>query len=292
MPQLIFTKLPQLEDDWLRVALYVVATGQTDEAAIARALHLCRAPKGPRGPCVLEGRGPAGDGRHPRPGGRYFRRARAHAPYRARNRARGQADPPSASWCRSASAFWGGVIPQGTPTFWPRCTWRTACPSTLFCWAWPISPRWEAQRAVHERALLGWQAEGIDTAEAAEATCPAGAARENEAAVAGVFGPGKRQVHQAGKNMIAAWFEEYGYGREMIAEALAEAGEHRTVRYVNGILRAWYTKGHRTVRDVMAESAGTMRNFQPASPAPKARFRPACGACPNLKKNGGAGHDE
>ena len=40
VPQLIFTKLPQLEDDWLRVALYVVATGQTDEAAIARALHL------------------------------------------------------------------------------------------------------------------------------------------------------------------------------------------------------------------------------------------------------------
>ena len=43
VPQLIFTQLPQLVDDWLRVALYVVATGQTDEAAIARALRL----KGP-----------------------------------------------------------------------------------------------------------------------------------------------------------------------------------------------------------------------------------------------------
>lgn len=110
--------------------------------------------------------------------------------------------------------------------------------------------------------------------------------------MAGVFGLENAKFTKLEKNMIAAWFEEYGYGREMIAEALAEAGEHRTVRYVNGILRAWYTKGHRTVRDVMAESAGTMRNFQPASPAPKPVLGRGLRRVPKFEKNGGAGHDE
>ena len=31
---------------------------------------------------------------------------------------------------------------------------------------------------------------------------------------------------------------------------------------MNGILRAWYTKGFKTVRDVISESASTMQNVQ------------------------------
>ena len=78
----------------------------------------------------------------------------------------------------------------------------------------------------------------------------------------------------------------------MIAEALAEAGGHRTVRYVNGILRAWFTKGHRTVRDVMAENAGAMRNFQPAAPSSRPVLSKGLRHVPKFEKNGGAGHDE
>ena len=144
-----------------------------------------------------------------------------------------------------------------------------------------------------ERALLGWQAEGIDTADAAERHLALLAQREkNEAAVAEVFGLENAKFTKLEKNMIAAWFEEFGYGREMIAEALAEAGGHRTVRYVNGILRAWFTKGHRTVRDVMAESAGAMRNFQPAAPSSRPVLSKGLRHVPKFEKNGGAGHDE
>ena len=39
VPQLVIAKLPELEDDWLRVALFVVATGETDPARIAAALR-------------------------------------------------------------------------------------------------------------------------------------------------------------------------------------------------------------------------------------------------------------
>ena len=40
VPQLVVSKLPQLEDDWLRVALMVIATGETDPARLARELRL------------------------------------------------------------------------------------------------------------------------------------------------------------------------------------------------------------------------------------------------------------
>ena len=36
VPQLVVSKLPQLEDDWLRVALMVIATGEIDPARLAR----------------------------------------------------------------------------------------------------------------------------------------------------------------------------------------------------------------------------------------------------------------
>ena len=45
VPQLLFTKLPGAEDDWVRVALFVIATGETDPARIALALHLKAADK-------------------------------------------------------------------------------------------------------------------------------------------------------------------------------------------------------------------------------------------------------
>ena len=74
---------------------------------------------------------------------------------------------------------------------------------------------------------------------------------------------------KADSRAIADWYESYGYGPDMIAEAAAYAGEKKSVKYVNGILRAWYTKGYKTVRDVMAESAMGSSNVQAAAPAVK-----------------------
>ena len=56
VPQLVIAKLPELEDDWLRVALFVVATGETDPARIAAALRL-KSPE--RAQTALTGKAPA-----------------------------------------------------------------------------------------------------------------------------------------------------------------------------------------------------------------------------------------
>ena len=59
VPQLVIAKLPELEDDWLRVALFVVATGETDPARIGAAPEKPGA--GADGACLLERRRPFGE---------------------------------------------------------------------------------------------------------------------------------------------------------------------------------------------------------------------------------------
>ena len=49
------------------------------------------------------------------------------------------------------------------------------------------------------------------------------------------------------RSAIARWHEDWGIGREMIEEALLRAGNKTTIRYVDGILRAWRAKGITTV---------------------------------------------
>ena len=306
VPQLIFTKLPQLEDDWLRVALYVVATGQTDEAAIARALHLAGPEKAREALVYWKGVGLLETADAPAAPAADISaapvRTRLTAPEIARA---AEADPNVSQLVQECQRLWGGVIPQGDANILASLYLADGLPIDLILLGVAHFTALGKRSARYiERALLGWQAEGIDTAEAAERHLALLAQREkNEAAVAGVFGLENAKFTKLEKNMIAAWFEEYGYGREMIAEALAEAaaGLGRALEegsaamdgdVINCILRAWYTKGHRTVRDVMAESAGTMRNFQPASPAPKPVLGRGLRRVPKFKKNGGAGHDE
>lgn len=119
-----------------------------------------------------------------------------------------------------------------------------------------------------EKALLGWQREGIVTGEAAEAHLKCLAQRaEREARVAKLFGmESDAALTKSERTLINEWYEGFGYDDDMVAEALGYAGERRTIRYVNGILRKWYGKGWRTVRDVMAESSTKMQNVQTSNP--------------------------
>ena len=73
----------------------------------------------------------------------------------------------------------------------------------------------------------------------------------------------------------------------MIVEAIAYAGEKSSVRYVNGILRAWHSKGYRTVRDVMSSSALNTQNVQPTNPNAKSVLGKGARRVPVFKQTGG-----
>jgi DnaD/phage-associated family protein len=163
----------------------------------------------------------------------------------------------------------GGVITQADTNISFDVPFRRhACDMILL--SWPILPRWASGSARYiERALLGWQREGIDSGEAAERYLLCWTNAGPRKRTAKLLGLADAKFTKADSRAIADWYESYGYGPDMIAEAAAYAGEKKSVKYVNGILRAWYTKGYKTVRDVMAESAMGSSNVQAAAPAVK-----------------------
>ena len=70
---------------------------------------------------------------------------------------------------------------------------------------------------------------------------------EHWAETAALFGTEAGQLTRWERSAITRWYEEWGFGPDMIHEALLHAEAHRTVRYVDGILRAWRAQGLLTV---------------------------------------------
>lgn len=272
VPQLVIAKLPELEDDWLRVALFVVATGETDPARIAAALRLKSPERAQtalvywKGAGLLESCGEpqarGGIDAAPAP------RAHLTTPEVA---SAAQGDPAIAGLVQECQALMGGVITQADTNILVSMYLSDGMPVDMILLGVAHFAALGKRSARYiERALLGWQREGIDSGEAAERylrLLDQRAAHEKETAK--LLGLADANFTKADSRAIADWYESYGYGPDMIAEAVAYAGEKKSVKYVNGILRAWYTKGYKTVRDVMAESAMGSSNVQAAAPTVK-----------------------
>lgn len=272
VPQLVFAKLPEIEDDWLRVALYVIQTGDTDPMRIAGALRLKSAERAQTALVFWKGAGlleTAADA--PAPGNiDAVPAARAHLTTAEVARAY-EEDPAIAGLVQECQAIMGGVISQADTNIFVSMYLTDGMPvdMILLGTAHFVSIGKRSARYI-ERALLGWQREGIDSGEAAERYLRMLDERNmHEAETARLFSLPDAKFTRAESRCIAEWYEVYGYGADMIVEAIAYAGEKKTVKYVNGILRAWYTKGYKDVRDVMNESAASAGNIRAVEPAAK-----------------------
>lgn len=291
VPQLVVAKLPQLEDDWLRVALMVIATGETDPARLARELRLKSVEKAREALLFWKGAGllesceesnvPAGD-----IAGASATRSHMTTPEvtaAARN------DPSIAALVQECQRLMGGVITQSDTNILVSLYVADGLPVDfiLLGVAHFVSLGKRSARYI-ERALLGWQAEGIDTVEAAERYLKLLALRsQREAEVARLFHLADAKFTKAERRAIASWYEDFQYQEDMIAEAIAYAGEKSSVRYVNGILRAWHSKGYQTVRDVINDSSLTAKNVQPTNPNAKSILGKGPRRAPVFKQIGG-----
>ena len=274
VPQLVIAKLPELEDDWLRVALFVVATGETDPARIAAALRLKSPERAQtalvywKGAGLLESCGEpqarGGIDAAPAP------RAHLTTPEVA---SAAQGDPAIAGLVQECQALMGGVITQADTNILVSMYLSDGMPVDMILLGGPILPRWASAAPGTSSRVRCWAGSG-------RVSIPGEAAERLSASAGPTRGPRKKKTAKllgladakftkADSRAIADWYESYGYGPDMIAEAAAYAGEKKSVKYVNGILRAWYTKGYKTVRDVMAESAMGSSNVQAAAPAVK-----------------------
>ena len=107
-----------------------------------------------------------------------------------------------------------------------------------------------------ERRLLAWQREGICTCEAAERYLRLLARRrEHEIFVAAMLELSPEAFTAAEKKRIAVWYEDFGYGDEMVEQGALRCGVNRSVKYLNGILRNWHGKGIHTPSDIRDEGA-------------------------------------
>ena len=86
-----------------------------------------------------------------------------------------------------------------------------------------------------------------------------------------LFGVESAQFTRWERGAIARWHEDWRFGADMIEEALLRAENHRTVRYVDGILRSWKAQGLTTVQAVRGKGQLSGSNIlatgaKPAAP--------------------------
>lgn len=269
VPRLVFSRLPELEENWARVALYVIGTGETEPARIAAALRLKSEKEAQDALIFWKGAGLLSSAETPLPGSVEAAEPRAHMTTPEVVSA-SLADPAVAGLLQECQRLTGGVVTQADANIYASMYLVDHMPVDMILLG--VSYYAENGRRTArfiERALQGWQREGINTgAEAERYLHTLQQRRENEREAAELFGLKDAKFTRSEKNAIADWYENFGYDRAMIAEGIAYAGEKKNVKYVNGILRAWYTKGYKTVRDVIADSALKAENVQTAEKAP------------------------
>lgn len=110
------------------------------------------------------------------------------------------------------------------------------------------------------RVLLSWWEDGIRSCADAERYLALLALREGyEAEVAELLETSPDSFTAGERTLIARWYEDYGYGREMILAACQRAGDKRSARYLNGMLKKWHAKGYARPADLAGEGPSNIQ---------------------------------
>ena len=286
VPQLVFHQLPNADEASVRVALYVLATGSTDPRDIAPALHL----KSPRaaesallwwaGAGLLEVVHPEDE-----PAAAPVEKP---LPTIAQINEASVRDPMIAVLTTETQAALGVSLGHSALQQLVALYLNEDYPiDVILPCAAHVAGCGRHSVAALRQELRRWRADGVETGEQAEAYLERLARRQqSQKTVAEMLGLSPEHLTLTERTRIAQWSEEFGYGEDMVREALLHAGEKREVRYLHGILKAWHAKGWRTVQDVRGSGALTGSNVRADRPAPSGRdiFQRAPGRVRRLKR--------
>jgi DnaD/phage-associated family protein len=122
-----------------------------------------------------------------------------------------------------------------------------------------------------EQVALDWYSKGITTEErAAHHIAQLEEKRSHEYAARRIFGIGDRGFTQKEKNMIAKWFDSFGFGEDMLTAAfercVAATGK-LSLTYIDKILEKWSAAGIKTVQE--ADKAD--EDFETTKKAPRSK---------------------
>ena len=216
VPQLVLTHLTQTDGDTIRAALYILQTHDTDPRTMARALAL-----------------PSIEAAEP---------ARVDLASVAN-------DPYVAVLCQEAQSIFGKTLSrsemQRLVGLYLNDGWQ---PDVILLCCAEVTRLGRRTIAAVTHLLARWREDGVETGEDAERWLQRAKQREAWCQdAAAQFGIEPRALTNWERRTIARWHEEMGIGREMIDEALLRANGKNTVRYVDGILRAWRAQGITTI---------------------------------------------
>lgn len=272
VPRLIFSHLPRVDGDTVRVALYVLGSGCTDARTIARELGLKSIEAANRALQYWSGAGllepdrgaPATAAQEDRP---------AEIDLAAVN------DPYVAVLCEEAQTAFGKALSrsdlQRLVSLYLNEGWQPDV--VLLCCA-EVARQGRRTVGAVSRELVRWRDAGVETGEDAERYLRQVKQREEWCAeAAALFGVEPKALTRWERRAIARWHEDWHFGSDMIEEALLRADAHRTVRYVDGILRSWRSQGLTTVKAVRGKGALSPANIlatgrQPAKQPAKDLF--------------------
>ena len=240
VPQVVFAHLPRAEGDAVRVALYLLGGGAAEPRTIAHDLGLKSIEAAKRalqywaGAGLLEKDSAAPAAPEPAP---------AKIDLAALN------DPYVAVLCQEAQAALGRALGRSEMLrlvgLYLNDGWQ---PDVILTCCAEAARQNRPTAAAVCRELQRWREAGVETGEDAERYLKQEALRTQRwAQTAALFGAGADKLTRWERTAITRWYEEWGFDDAMIEEALLHAEAHRTVRYVDGILRAWRAQGLLTV---------------------------------------------
>ena len=269
VPQIVLTHLAQADGDTVRTALYVLQTGDTDPRTIARALGLTSVEAARRALQYWAGAGLLENTKAAPPAVP----AEVNA---AKIDLANLNDPYVSVLGEEAQTAFGKTLSrsemQRLVSLYLNEGWQ---PDVILLCCAEVARQGRRSVAAVARELARWREDGVESGEDAERYLRKVKQREDWCAdAAAQFGIEPTALTRWERSAIARWHEEWGIGREMIDEALLRAGSKNTIRYVDGILRAWRAQGITTVAAARGQGqlAGSniLATERPAAPQPAA----------------------
>lgn len=247
VPLLVFTNLARADENCIRVALYVLRTGCTDSAVIARELGLRSVQAAERALQWWAGAGllRANRGKSPEP-------AALPAADPQPDLSLVMCDPRIALIMEQAQSCLGSALSSQESRILVSfyTTDGYAADVILLCLSHLTGTPGVSINAIRNE-LKRWKKAGVKTGEDVERLLALEARRaDHEAFVAPLLGKTAQDLTPSERRSIQRWYEKFEFSDEMVQTAVQYLGAERTVWAMNDILKGWHEKGWRTPQDL------------------------------------------
>jgi DnaD/phage-associated family protein len=271
VPQLVVANLPRADGDSVRVALYILATNCTDAKTIAHKLGLRSEAAAERAMLWWEGVGLLEKECKSVPGA--AAETSASLPSADELDLSAIQDPYVSVLCEEAQTAFGKAIGrhdlQRLVALYLTEGWQ---PDVILLCCAEMARQGRRTVGAVTRELLRWREDGVETGEDAERFLKREAQREEwQKETAALFDVDFPNLTAWEKRAVVRWHEEWQDASDMIEEALLHADRHRTVRYVDGILRSWHAQGLTSVAAVRGKGSLSGTNIAAVSAKGKAK---------------------